>query len=126
MKALFKMNFDYGRMGSLEGLFIAEKEYIDFLVEKELEVYFGEVLGKHSEVCGRVALEEVTMVTTDEKVLQVIEQYGLENGYNPLKYPLYPYPKDGEVDICFDDWTAEDYIKWELTQVKPSWYKKED
>lgn len=126
MKALFKMNFDYGRMGSLEGLFIAEKEYIDFLVEKELEVSFGEVLGKYSDVCGRVAPEEVTMVTTDENVLQVIEQYKLENGYNPLGYPLYPYPKDGEVDICFDDWTAEDYIKWELTDVKPSWYKEED
>lgn len=126
MKALFKMNFDYGRMGSLEGLFITEKEYIDFLVEKELEVNFGEVLGKYSDVCGRVAPEEVTMVTTDENVLQVIERYGLENGYNPLEYPLYPYPKDGEVDICFDDWTAEDYIKWELTQVKPSWYKKEE
>lgn len=126
MKALFKMNFDYGRSGSLEGLFIAKKEHIDYLVEHELEVHFGEVLGKHSEVIGRVAPEEITMVTTDENVLQVIEQHKLENGYNPLEYPLYPYPKDGEVDICFDDWTAEDYIKWELTGVKPSWYKKED
>ena len=126
MKALFKMNFDYGRSGSLEGLFIAEKEQIDYLVEHKLEVCFGEVLGKHSYVCGSVAPEEVTMVTTDENVLQVIEQYELENGYNPLEYPLYPYPKDGEVDVCFDDWTAEDYIRWELTGVKPSWYKEEE
>lgn len=126
MKALFKMNFDYGRSCSLEGLFIAEKKYIDFLVEKELNVHFGEVLGKHSDVCGRVAPEEITMVTMDVNVLEVIEQYGLENGYNPLEYPLYSYPKDGEVDVSFDDWTSEDYIKWELTGVKPSWYKKED
>lgn len=95
MRALFKMNFDYGRSGSLEGLFIAEKEYVDFLVEKELEVHFGEVLGKHSDVCGRVAPEEITMVTMDVNVLDVIEQYRLENGYNPLEYPLCPYPKDG-------------------------------
>lgn len=125
MKALFKMNFDYGRSGSLEGLFIAEKKYIDYLVEQELEVHFGEVLGKHSDVCGRVAPEEVILVTIDVNVLQVIKQFGLENGYNPLNFPLYSYPKDGEVDICFDDWTAEDYIKWELTQVKPNWYKEE-
>lgn len=126
MKALYKMNFDYGRSGSLEGLFIAEKKYINYLVEQELEVDFGEALGKHSKVCGRVASEEITMVSIDVNVLEVIEKYGLENGYNPLEYPLYHYPKDGEVDICFDDWIAEDYIKWELTQVKPSWYKKED
>lgn len=126
MKALFKMNFDYGRSGSLEGLFVAEKKYIDYLVEQELEVHFCEVLGKHSDVCGRVAPEEITLVTMDVNVLEVIEEYELENGYNPLNYPLYSYPKDGEVDICFDDWTAEDYIKWELTQVKPGWYKKED
>lgn len=126
MKALFKMNFDYGRSGSLEGLFVAEKKYIDYLVEQELEVHFGEVLGKHSDVCGRVAPEEITLVTRDVNVLEVIEEYELGNGYNPLDYPLYSYPKDGEVDICFDDWTAEDYIKWELTQVKPDWYKEED
>lgn len=126
MKALFKMNFDYGRSGSLEGLFIAEKKYIDYLVEQELQVNFGEVLGKHSEVCGRVSPEEITLVTTDKNVLGIIKEFDLENGYNPLDYPLYPYPKDREVDICFDDWTAEEYIKWELTQVKPDWYKEED
>ena len=126
MKALFKMNFDYGRSGSLQGLFIAEKEYIDFLVEKELEVYFGEVLGKHSEVYGRVASEEITMITTDESVIHIIEVHKLENGYNPLDYSLYSYPKEEEVDICFDDWTAEDYIKWEITGVMPNWYKRED
>lgn len=126
MKALFKMNFDYGRSGSLQGLFIAEKEYIDFLVEKELEVYFGEVLGKHSEVYGRVASEEITMITTDESVIHIIEVHKLENGYNPLDYSLYSYPKEEEVDICFDDWTAEDYIKWEITGIMPNWYKRED
>lgn len=126
MKALYKMNFDYGRMGSLEGLFIAEKKYIDYLIEQELEVNFGEVLGKHSEVCARIAPEEITMVTTDKNVLQVINQYGLENGYNPLEYPLYTYPKDGEVNICFDDWTAEDYIKWEQKGIKPDWYKEQE
>lgn len=125
MKALFKMNFDYGRSGSLEGLFVAEKKYIDYLVEQELEVHFGEVLGKHSDVRGPVAPEEVILVTIDVNVLQVIKQFGLENGYNPLNFPLYSYPKDGEVDICFDDWTAEDYIKWKLTPVKPNWYKEE-
>lgn len=126
MKALFKLNLDYGRMGRVEGLFLEEKEHMDFLVEKELVVNFGEVIGKYSDVCARMSPGVVTMITTDEKVLQIIEENRLEIGYNPLKYPLCQYPKEGEVDICFDDWTAEDYIKWELTLAEPGWYKKED
>lgn len=53
-KAIFKMNLDAGRQGSLEGIFSAEKEHVKILVEQEIEVYFGEVLGKHSEIHGTV------------------------------------------------------------------------
>lgn len=48
MKAIYKMDCDCGRMGSLQGVFIAEKEHVTVLLKKKIEVYFGEVLGKHS------------------------------------------------------------------------------
>lgn len=54
MKALFKMDFDCGRMGNLEGVFIADTEDVEYLVNNKISVYFGEVLGKHSEISGCV------------------------------------------------------------------------
>lgn len=45
MKALFKMDFDCGRMGNLEGVFIADTEDVEYLVNNKISVYFGEVLG---------------------------------------------------------------------------------
>ena len=48
MKALFKMDFDCGRMGNLEGVFIADTEDVEYLVNNKISVYFGEVLGKNT------------------------------------------------------------------------------
>ena len=39
---------DFGRMGELQGLFVAEELDVQDLIGKE--VYFDEVLGKHSEI----------------------------------------------------------------------------
>ena len=55
MKALFKMDFDCGRMGNLEGVFIADTEDVEYLVNNKISVYFGfsnfakpeNVIGKH-------------------------------------------------------------------------------
>lgn len=46
---LWKFSEDYGRMGDVEGLFIATEEEVDNFLDKRT-VFFGEVLGKHSEV----------------------------------------------------------------------------
>ncbi len=45
---LYEMKLDFGRMGQLGGLFLATEAEIDSIIGKE--IYFGEVLGKHSEV----------------------------------------------------------------------------
>ena len=42
MKALFKMDFDCGRMGNLEGVFITDTEDVEYLVNNKISVYFGE------------------------------------------------------------------------------------
>lgn len=59
MKALFKMIFDCGRMGNLEGVFIADTEDVEYLLNNEISVYFGEVLGKHSEISGIIDRSEL-------------------------------------------------------------------
>ena len=86
MKTLYKLHFDCGRCGEVYGLFIADKEKMDELVSSGKEVYFGEVLGKHSEVYGPIENGDYTEVTNDPSVIKVIEENNLCFGYNPLDY----------------------------------------
>lgn len=84
MKAIYKMTFDCGRMGELTGIFTADSKDIKNLIGKE--VYFGEVLGKHSEVYGTIDKNEIKLVTKEKEAIEVFEKYGLESGYNPFDY----------------------------------------
>lgn len=86
MKALYKMDFNAGRMGSLEGIFTADIKDVEELIDSGKEVYFGEVLGKHSEIFGSIDKEEITLITTDEKVIKIFEEYDLSSGFNPFDY----------------------------------------
>lgn len=85
-KGIFKLTFDCGRSGELYGIFISEKSKVKELVESGEEVYFGEVLGKHSEVCGPIDESEIELVTDDLHVIEIFEKYDLSSGYNPFDY----------------------------------------
>lgn len=87
-KAVYKFHFDCGRMGELTGLFVESKQKIDWLIKSKLEVYFGEVLGKHSEIFDPVNESDFTMVSDDPKVISIIEENDLSNGFNPFDYTL--------------------------------------
>lgn len=84
MKAVYKFYVDCGRMGDLSGVFSCDKEAIRALIGKK--IYFGEVLGKHSEVI--ITLEDIHLaeITTDESFIELFEKYELDNGFNPLDY----------------------------------------
>lgn len=86
MKALYKFHFDAGRMGTLYGMFVAEKEKVEELMKSKRVIYFGEVLGKHSEIMGPIEDADITFVSSDEKVLAVVEHFDLEFGFNPFDY----------------------------------------
>ena len=45
---LVKYREDYGRMGMLEGVFITTQETLNLIKGKY--IFYGEVLGKHSEI----------------------------------------------------------------------------
>ena len=86
MLNLYSFYVDCGRMGSLDGLFIATQEEVDKAIGKYM--YFGEVLGKHSEVEGTLEASEVTLVSSEQdKVQWLYELLGSDvSGFNPLSY----------------------------------------
>lgn len=78
------MHIDFGRMGEIEGLFIADNEAINNLIDKE--IYFGEILGKHSEVITTMKNNHFTLITDDEKVVDIFIKHNISSGYNPFDY----------------------------------------
>lgn len=79
---LYKFFWDCGRAGSLEGAFIADSADIASILGKE--VYFGEALGKHSEIYGIVEADDIELVSDDSAVVSALR--GFSVGYNPLDY----------------------------------------
>ncbi len=85
MRKLYKFNADFGRMGKLEGVFAAEEVDIDGLCGQE--VYFGEVLGKHSEIVLTVDNDHLTILTDDQGFIDKAIEYELVPcGHNPFDY----------------------------------------
>ena len=125
MKALFKMNFDCGRNGNLEGVFISDTDDVKYLVKNNISVYFGEVLGKHSDVSGCVDKSEITMITTDENVISVVFEHGLESGYNPFDQTLCTHETESvpENGIEWSDCTVKDFIDFKRDGIIPKYYK---
>ena len=80
MECLWRFYWDCGRQGEVEGVFKAKKEEVDNAIGKD--VYFGEILGKHSEVYGTIEEGEITLESDDPLVVK----NAVESGYNPLDY----------------------------------------
>jgi hypothetical protein len=97
---VYNFNFDCGRAGNLTGMFAVDergKAALDALIASRREVYFGEVLGKHSEVRGPIDPTDVSLIeATPEEVAVVLRVLGgaidpagrpwtTLNGWNPLE-----------------------------------------
>lgn len=85
-KHLYDFGWDCGRSGELEGLFIATEAEVNDAIGKQ--VYFGEVLGKHSEVYGNLEEGDMTKIEVSPETLAELEdKFGYTvSGYNPLSY----------------------------------------
>lgn len=83
---LYRFYWYCRRSGRVEGLFISTQEEVDKLLGKE--IYFGEILGKHSEVSGTIDEGDITLVSSDqEKVNWLLGLLGYTvSGYNPFDY----------------------------------------
>lgn len=86
MKYLWKFHWDGGRCGSLEGLFVATEDKVSELIGQQ--VYFGEVLGKYSDIFGVIEGEEITKVNLDTETVERVTKILGEtwSGYNPFDY----------------------------------------
>lgn len=87
MLAIYEFFWDCGRSGNVEGLFIADKEDVEKAMGNS--VYFGEILGKHSEIYGTLEEDDLKIKSEDQDFIQkCIEVFGngTISGYNPLSY----------------------------------------
>lgn len=86
MENLYKFYWDCGRQGELEGKFYATQEEVGAAIGKQ--VCFGEVLGKHSDVCGVLEQGEIKLVTDNQEFLQMAKDLNIDltSGFNPLSY----------------------------------------
>ena len=85
-KRLWKFKWECGQQGDLEGLFIATKKEVDSMIG--IEVYFGEVLGKHSEIYGIIEDGEIIESDASDATIEELEDMFGKSicGYNPLNY----------------------------------------
>ena len=85
-KIMWEFHFDCSD-GYLYGLFLATRKEVQDLIQSGRKIYFGEVCGKYSEICGPVEKSDVSVFSDDDYVIQHTEPFG----YNPFDYML-----DGE------------------------------
>lgn len=83
---IYRMDIDFGRQGRLEGVFYASKKAVEQLINEKRNIYFGEVLGKHSEVCGSLESTDITLVSDNPKVIEIFNKYNFSSGHNPFWY----------------------------------------
>lgn len=72
------------RGGSVESIFVATQEQIDSIIGKR--VYFGEILGKHSEVIGDLESCEFEVLSEDQDFIEKFEKIIGDTGHNPISY----------------------------------------
>ncbi len=90
-----------GRGGDIEGMFAVDRAGLDRLVELiGTTVYFGEVLGKHSDVCLDLEWNQFTTRANGEQAAMVVAILDTNSfgGFNPLDYDL--------CEECGDTFTA--------------------
>lgn len=83
-KILVEFYWDCGRMGDLDGLFVTTKEDLAAIYGEK--AYFGEVLGKYSEVSGTICENDFCIKTENQEFIALFEELIGQTGYNPFDY----------------------------------------
>ena len=72
MKKLYKWECYFGRMGSLDSVFIADDEFVQSIIGET--AMFGEVLGKHSDINCVLESEQFEVKSENQLVIQELEE----------------------------------------------------
>ncbi len=75
-QALYKFSRYFKEFGIIEGTFIATAEEIKELIGKEISIY--------DTLKVIVQEKDVILISDDQKLVDIILQYSLCNGFNPL------------------------------------------
>ncbi len=86
MKGIYRWGWDC-RGGTVGGLFVADSDAVAAADGKE--AYFGEILGKHSEVAGTLEAKEFKLISDDPSDVAVFERLQLTTGHNPFRAIAY-------------------------------------
>ena len=85
IEGIYCYEVDYGRRGTVSGTFVATRGKVESL--RDLTVYFGEILGKHSDVSVDFSEEELICLTEDQAFIKKAKEYKLVPiGRNPFDY----------------------------------------
>lgn len=85
MKGIYRFQYECGRMGTLSGVFVADSDDVG-KIDGEC-VYFGEVLGKHSDIEADIrSNDNLKLLSADGLAVEVFETLNLETGHNPFDY----------------------------------------
>ena len=85
MKYLYRFYEDCGRMGSLDGIFVAEESDVDALIGQNL--YFGEVLGKHSDIDVDFTKDSFEKMDVSQSAIDEVSKVlgNSWSGWNPVE-----------------------------------------
>lgn len=94
-RVLVKLDQSVGRMGDVEGLFVCTEDEYKALIGDT--AYFGEVLGKHSQVTVTLNASNLTVLSRDQEKIAWLEglvigktepavETTTVSGLNPLHY----------------------------------------
>jgi len=72
------------RGGELESVFTATRAEVEELYDQE--IYFGEVLGKHSDVNGTLEEDEFEVLSGDPQLVELFKKHVGSTGHNPFDY----------------------------------------
>lgn len=85
MKGIYRMKIEF-RAGNLSGIFVANRQSVQAWLSVGCELYFGEVLGKGSNVGGKIGEGDIKLITEDSHAVEIFEKHNLQTGYNPFDY----------------------------------------
>ena len=87
-KSIYSFFVEWGRMGELEGVFLEEPKVVAHMLMEGPSLYFGEVLGKHSEVVVDLESSHISLLSDDQNAVNVLADIFGDtiSGFNPVKY----------------------------------------
>lgn len=98
-KAVYRFSKYFRRSGTLSGVFISTKEQVRRLIDTNITVYFGEVLGKHSDIFSEINQEDILLISDDPEIVSMLEKHpDIIQGINPLTYSSLNFDFD-KVDL---------------------------